>query len=133
MKKSLYWILSLTWGLPMSIAGLATLGIMRLRKHEVKHHKNALYMSIGHNWGGVNLGCVFFVDKENEHEFDKNHEYGHSIQNIIYGPLTPFIVGLPSLIRATYRTILEKFGKKFKTDYYDIWFEAQANYFGGKF
>lgn len=133
MNKRLYWVLSLTWGLIMSLIGLTTMLIMRLRGHEVKHHKNGLYMSIGHNWGGLNLGCVFFIDKENEHEFSKNHEYGHSIQNIIYGPLMPFIVGLPSLIRATYRTIVIKCGRKLKTDYYDVWFESQANYFGGKF
>lgn len=133
MNKRVYWLLSLTWGSIMSLIGLIALGIMRLQGHEVKHHKNALYMTFGHNWGGVNLGCVFFVDNESDHEFCKNHEYGHSIQNIIYGALMPFIVALPSLIRATYRTILWKCGKVFETDYYDIWFESQANFFGGKF
>lgn len=109
----------------------------------VKPHiyKGAIYFIVGEDsWGGIDLGPFFFMDK---YFFDGNvdydsigHEWGHSIQNIIFGPLFPLLIGVPSLIRATYRTIvIEKGIKKYSDlpDYDAIWFEGWATAIGRKY
>jgi hypothetical protein len=52
----------------------------------------------GECWGGLCLGPFQFVNKYATNKI-KDHEYGHSIQNILFGPLFLFIVGIPSLVR----------------------------------
>ena len=56
-------------------------------------------------------------------------EFGHSVQNCIYGPFMIFLVSLPSVIRYHYRNFTHKGAE----GYADIWFEKQANIFGEKF
>ena len=57
------------------------------------------------------------------------HESGHGIQNLLFGPLMPFVVSIPSAIRYWYREYLMKV-KKIKCwnlpDYDSIWFEGTA-------
>lgn len=55
------------------------------------------------------------------------HEYGHSIQNIIFGPLFPFVIGIPSALRYWYR---ELNSEKITTPYDAIWFEGWASKLG---
>ena len=58
------------------------------------------------------------------------HEYGHSIQNLYWGWLMPFVIAIPSATRYWYRKIMIKLNKKLTTSYYDIWFEKQASELG---
>lgn len=64
------------------------------------------------------------------------HECGHGIQNIIFGPLFPFLVAIPSVIRYWYREVIwrkdrERYFQLPKYD--DIWFEGQATRWGDKY
>lgn len=60
-----------------------------------------------------------------------SHEAGHAIQNIMYGPLMPFIVSLPSVIRFYHRARIQKKNPQAQlSDYDSIWFEAQATKLG---
>ena len=97
MNKKLYYILNLTWGLPMTLIGaVVALFLMFVRKKRPEIHGGCVYFKTGKtNWGGVSLGLVFLTDHEND-EHTKNHEFGHSIQNAVLGPLMPFIVCIPS-------------------------------------
>ena len=62
------------------------------------------------------------------------HEYGHSIQNCFYGPLMPFIVMIPSIIRFWYIEIFYyRKKKKYGKAYDSIWFEKQATNLGTNF
>ena len=58
------------------------------------------------------------------------HEYGHSIQNLWWGWLMPFVICIPSAVRYWYREIRYAIGKPPKTKYDDIWFEGQATKLG---
>ena len=96
-----------------------------------------LYGVIGEDWGGVNFGC-FFLCCENSTNDDhlRAHECGHGIQNIIFGPLMPFIVAIPSAIRYWYREIIWRKNKeKYWTlpEYDAIWFEGLATNWGEKY
>lgn len=140
MKKVLlgiaYWIVQLTWGILMNIIGLfATLFCLAFLKG--KTHKNGygLITEVKGNWGGVSLGAFALCGSYNQvdgpcydpywYEHTRCHEFGHSIQNMIFGPLFPFVVAIPSAIRYW----LFYFGK-LHTEYDGVWFERTATNWG---
>ena len=137
-NKPLYYILQFTWGLLTNLVGLFVfipLAVFCLvfKKEKVKKFHNNFYIRIGKRWGGFSLG-VFIVLGKDQPESSKYHESGHSLQNIVWGPLFPFVIGIPSATRWCYRYLTPK---KKHPDYYSIWFEGQATewglkYFGGK-
>lgn len=132
MKKFLlylgYWVLSLTWGIIMTIIGLfAAFGLL-ISGHKPKVLGPNVYFVVGKYWGGVNLGPVFITCSASENT-TKYHEAGHGLQNILYGPLFPFIVAIPSFIRYWYFNWCWKHNKETKP-YDSIWFEGQATKWG---
>lgn len=129
----LYWLWSLTWGCLMTIPGLLITGfcIIFLKG---KPHKNGFsyIVEIGGNWGGLELGCVALCGNyygKDYYDYIRKHEFGHSIQQLIFGPLQPFLIGIPSAIRYWYDRLDKK--HKRSTDWYDsIWFEGTATKWG---
>ena len=123
--KQLYYILNFTWGIIMNIIGAVGAGIMLAAGKQPVRHAGSIVFRTGHNWGGVSLGIFSFICEESgEHTLD--HEFGHSIQNALYGPLFPFIVAIPSAAR--YWAIHFKLIKV--KNYDDAWFEGQATDWG---
>ena len=138
MKKSkriLFWALSLTWGLPMTLFGaLVALGLLVTGHRPKKFHQN-IYFEVGRGWGGFECGAFFVVNK-GAPLYLKLHEAGHGIQNIILGPLMPFVVSIPSAIRYWYREYLVRSGRKKYSDlppYDAAWFEGWATNLGEKY
>ena len=131
MKKSLFYILSFTWGLPLTLIGLIVAMVLRICGYKPQKHGYCFYFEVGENWGGLELGIVFLTNK-NPTTYIKNHEHGHAIQNCYFGFLMPFIVSIPSAIRYWYRRIRAVKGLRNETSYYDIWFEAQASELGSE-
>lgn len=134
-NKFLYNLLSFTWGIIMTlIGGIAALVALccGLRPHKFG---GMIYFTFGEGWGGVSLGRVFFCSKDCENDPSiTNHEFGHSFQNCWWGPLFPFVIAIPSVIRYWYREL--KYYRKNKyppTEYDDIWFEGQATKLGNKY
>lgn len=99
IKMILYWFLQCTWGIIMTLAGAVGAIVMLCKGEKPKRFGYAVYFVHGHDWGGVCLGGFFFVSQESDHLKTKTHEYGHSFQNALLGPLFPFVVGAPSMIR----------------------------------
>lgn len=102
MKKGIsyfiYWLLQCTWGFIMTFIGaVAALGLI-VTGHKPKRLGPTIYFEVGHNWGGVELGGFFICDCESDLD-TKYHECGHSLQNIIWGPLFPFLIAIPSAVR----------------------------------
>ena len=128
-NKALYYILSLTWGLPLSLCGLICACALILTGHKPKRWGGCLYFNVGENWGGVNMGIVFLTDN-NDSVHTKNHEFGHSIQNCYWGFLMPLVIGLPSMLRSWYRRFRTWRGLPNNTPYDAIWFEGQATKWG---
>ena len=116
----------------MTIVGFLVAFYCLLFVKDVKVHKNgfSFILEFGGNWGGISLGAISFCGKYSDsyldfYEHTRRHEFGHSIQNLIFGPFMLFVVGLPSLIRSN----LYKKGK-IKRDYDDVWFEYTASKWG---
>lgn len=132
MNKKLFYILSFTWGLPLTIVGGIVALILFISGYDPKRYHWCWYFEIGKNWGGLNLGPLFFCSKPSSIGI-MTHEFGHAIQNCMFGPITPFIVHIPSGIRYWLREIQTRKGNPPKTGYYDIWFERQATMLGIKY
>lgn len=134
-SKFLYYLLTFTWGIFMSlVGGLVALQLMILGYKPIKNHYGLVFI-IGTGWGGVNLGPVSIVNSNpSQHILD--HEFGHSVQNCYLGPFFLFLVALPSMVRYWYREYLVRVKhKKYSElpEYDAIWFEGGATRLGEKY
>lgn len=98
LSYSIYWLLQCTWGFIMTFMGAVVALIMLITGHKPHKIGPTIYFNVGEDWGGMSLGGFFFCDNTASLEI-KYHECGHSLQNIILGPLMPFIVCIPSAAR----------------------------------
>lgn len=131
--KKLYYILACTWGSIMTFIGLLVSGSLYLVKSKAKFNitfkpYNFIYsISVGPDyWGGCNLGLCFLRDQKSDDSVAA-HEFGHTFQNCIFGPLFPFLVAIPSAARWWDRELNKD--KKF-APYDSAWFEDAATQCG---
>lgn len=130
-------IRSWTWGLLMSLIGLIAVSAIMLYRAickkpcELKKYGYCYCLQVGKRWGGINLGYFFICDGSGS-KSTIWHEHGHAVQNCYWGILMPFVIGLPSLIRANYRQIKYK-NTTPPTRYDSIWFEHDATLTGRKY
>ena len=93
-----YWLLQCTWGLPMNLIGAIVALVLLITGHKPKTLGPNVYFEVGEYWGGLELGGFFICCKQSDMD-TKYHEAGHGIQNIIWGPLFPFVIWMPSALR----------------------------------
>ena len=132
IPKPIFYFLTFTWGLPFTLIGLAAALFLRLRGYKPKKHGYCFYFEVGENWGGINLGLFFIVNRGSRAAI-RDHEHGHAVQNCYLGPFMLVLVALPSLLRSRYRAyITEKKGVDVRTlpPYDSIGFEGQATRLG---
>jgi hypothetical protein len=123
LKRWQFYLLSFTWGLPMSLMGLVVCAVLMCFGKRPKRYGHCYYMSIGKSWGGLEFGWFFLTDGRST-EFIKRHELGHGYQNAcILGWLYPIFWFI-----AIARYWLKRWGAKF--NYYGWWLEDQANKIG---
>lgn len=130
-----YYLLNFTWGAIMSIIGLIATVFAMLFLHGKPHKNGCSYtVEIGGDWGGLELGCFSFVGGYSKSdpkffEHTRKHEFGHSLQNMILGPIAIFVSFIPSAIRYHVFQYRTKHGKK-NPPYDAIWFESTATKYG---
>ena len=133
MRKFLFYLLSFTWGLPMALIGCVVAAVLFLAGYRPKRWGHCWYFEVGKGWGGVELG-VFFITNERPSKRIRNHEFGHALQNCVYGWLMPFLVCIPSAVRYWWREYQKRVKKADNLHEYDsIWFEGQATRWGTKY
>lgn len=142
MKKILfiilYWLLNLTWGIILSFVGVFVSIFALIRKGKIHKNGCSIIVEFGGNWGGLSLGCFAFCGSYSKtspswYDHTRKHEFGHSLQNAVLGPLFIFIVAIPSAYRYHYKLREEKRGTHFSSDWYDsVWFENTATKYGTK-
>ena len=132
MSKNKFYLNSFTWGLPMTVIGLAAMLILTAAGKRPQRWGYCYHYVVGKGWGGVNLGFVI-ITSENPSAHTKSHEHGHALQNCKYGLLMPFIVCIPSFLRYWYRELRQRIGKPCTTDYDSAWFEGEATAMGDAF
>ena len=138
-NKPLFYLLSFTWGILTTLIGLlallAVITFTNKKQKIVKVVAGRIVVCLPHaNFGGISMGIVLIVS-----EFYPplvKHELGHTIQNMLFGPLFIFIVGIPSGIRYHFfdqlsRRHYRKYGTNLLYD--AAWFEGQATSLGNKY
>jgi len=142
MRRFLFTIVQLTWGLPQTLLGflLYLYWLPRARTRYVYHGAIVTEWTTG---GGISLGLFVFVSekvsrymvdgRELSAEESKNgvrvHEYGHCVQSLVLGPLYLIAVGIPSYAWANLPA-LRSLRREKRLSYYTIWPEKQANALG---
>jgi hypothetical protein len=130
MKKVLHWI-TFIWQLPQHLVALIIVFLYKGRISSITPIKTSnLYQLKGIRWG-VSFGQYIFLPV-NPNDNSLLHEYGHSIQSKIFGPLYLLIIGLPSITMNILSTVLYFMGnKQFYSNYYNRWPESWADHLGG--
>ncbi len=127
-----FWIISCTWGIIMTLIGAVVALALLITGHKPQLYHGRVRFEVGTGWGGFSCGG-FIVTNKNPSTHLKQHEAGHSIQNIMLGIFMPFLVAIPSMIRYWYREYLVSSGKKKSSElpaYDSIWFEGWATSLG---
>jgi len=111
-------LLLILWELPQTILALF---LMLFRKQDKKIFKDTSVYKYN-MMGGISLGrFIFLSERLYDDEFIITHEYGHSLQSKILGPLYLIVIGIPSILHAM------TYNRKSGRDYYSFWTEKWAN------
>lgn len=117
-------ILSYLWELPQNLIGLGLSFIYKYDELIPYGDKQIRYCKKFP--GGISLGNYVFVGTKKKDII--KHEYGHTIQSKLLGPLYLFIIGIPSIVWASiYGT---KLVPETKNGYYKFYTEKWADKLG---
>lgn len=137
MKILLYWLIQCVWGLPQTLLGLALLLLHRRDEHFLFH--GALVT----RWQGrssMSVGPFVFVTKDpffcekfsgtySREELSGRllvHEYGHTIQSLLLGPMYLIVIGIPSTLWGWLPQLAQK-RKAQQISYFSFFTENWAN------
>lgn len=125
-----YYVLQWTWGIVQNIAGLV-LFCANINKNHYRFN-GAVVTEWHYRRGSVGLGMFIFVSVPRNGadpaalEKVTRHEYGHTLQSIILGPLFFPVIGLPSLLWCAL-PCFKKYRKRNGVSYYRFYTERWAN------
>jgi hypothetical protein len=128
----IFTILQFTWGILQTFIGLIVYIIVKILKKnkEEINYKGAHITVFGKNWGGISLGRFIFICSGYSGDYKQNtikHEWGHTVQSLILGPLYLIVVGVPSSI---WNQCFRKYRQKNNVDYYSFFCEKWADKLG---
>ena len=143
MKKALYIFAQCTWGCLQTLVGFAVF-LVNIRNPHYFYHG-----AVVTEWrmaSSVSLGLFVFVTRE-MYFYDKVkhacptredalrrlrvHEYGHTIQSLLLGPLYLFVIGIPSSVWC-FLPSLVNMRKNDGVSYFSFYTERGANFWGEK-
>lgn len=92
------------WELPQLVVGFIYTALLRSKVSFMVTYKDALVVFTDAMPTGISLGHFILLNTRYEKAADNleksvdvNHEYGHTIQSKILGPLYLIVIGIPSL------------------------------------
>lgn len=106
-----FYLLSFTWGILMTTLGVLVALALLITGHKPHLFHYFIYFEVGRGWGGFGCGPIFVVSKYSSLH-TKQHEAGHGIQNIIFGPIMPLLISIPSCLRYWLREFSSYDGKR---------------------
>ncbi len=123
------------WELPQNLLGLGLLALCRVggRVVSLKRERGRLFVEVDQL--GVSLGWFVFWCRDLDPMaaaamWTREHEYGHTLQSRMFGPLYLLVVGIPSVSRVAYAWWRHRVGRPWH-GYYDGWPEKQADQLAG--
>ena len=125
MKTFLFTFWQWTWGLPQTLIG----AVLYLIYRNCPHHR--FHGAIVTRWtktGSLGVGMFLFLGT-NADEQVQVHEYGHSVQSLILGPLFLPVMGVPSFLWCNLPRC-RKLRQEKGVSYYRFYPESTANRLG---
>ncbi len=116
-----------TWGALQTLAG-GFLFLINITKPHFTY--NGAIVTRWKMKGSVSLGEFIFLNEKAD-ETILAHEYGHTVQSLILGPLYLLVIGLPSIVWAGF-PLFVSFRQKKNYSYYRFYTERWANFHGDK-
>lgn len=140
-KCNIYILIQYIWGLPQTLLGFIVLLINIKNKHYFYHGAIITERNVP---SSVSLGMFVFTttnpmkdkrtkNKIPDEELSKRllvHEYGHTIQSLIFGPLYLIVMGIPSTLWGFLPYFQNK--RNNGVSYFSFFTEKLANYLGEK-
>lgn len=140
MRIALYYLIQCTWGVVQSTLGLIVFILHFSNRHYFYH---GAVVTEWNTKSSVSLGIFVFVTKEpyfydklkNEYTIDELfqrllvHEYGHTIQSLILGPLYLIVIGIPSMLWG-FLPCLNTERRTKSISYFSFFTESWANFLG---
>ena len=97
--RLLFYLLQFTWGLPVNLPGLLVFLCCR-RRARSERFCNSIVTYLPGNRGGLSLGIFLFLSVRSTQGRQAllAHEYGHTVQCLLLGPLYWVVVAIPSAV-----------------------------------
>ena len=124
MKTILFRLWQWTWGFPQTLVGLIVYLCCRKCPHGQYH---GCITTRWRNRGSMGMGMFLFLGSEDSQV--RVHEFGHSVQSLIFGPLFLPIMGIPSFLWCNL-PVLRRLRKEKAISYYCFYPESTANALG---
>ena len=128
MKQFLYTVLQILWGFPQTLLGFAVF-LCSVKGNHYRYHG-----AVVTEWKkktGLSLGLFLFIPGGECGKDFLVHEYGHTIQSLVLGPLYLFIIGIPSVLWCNLRCFAA-LRRKRRLTYQELYTERWANLLGEK-
>jgi len=128
MKQIGYGILQILWGFPQTLLGFAVF-LCTVKAPHYRYHG-----AVVTEWNyatGLSLGLFMFVPDGKKGRDFLVHEYGHTIQSLVLGPLYLIVIGIPSALWCNLPWCAT-FRRKRRISYYAFYTEQWANRLGEK-
>lgn len=116
-------VLVVAWQLPQLLLGLLIALFVLPKTVAATTYRSARVAFVEIPFLNVSLGTFIFIGTLSEPRL--RHEYGHTLQSLILGPLYLLVIGLPSVLWNLYCRV------KTTQDYYWFYTEKWANALGG--
>ncbi len=133
IRLILFYIWQFTYGIAQNLIGIVMFAVYKAKgaKSEMFHGAVITYID-KKNFGGVSLGMFIFINAKRQgdslHDI-KIHEYGHTVQTMILGPLWLFVIAVPSMIWCNVPYFV-RMRKEKNVSYYRAYCEGWANICG---
>ena len=97
--RTVFYLLQFTWGATVNLAGLLVFLCCRRRSRRTMF-RTAIVTCLPGNRGGLSLGIFIFLSVRDPQDVSRicAHEYGHTVQCLLLGPLYWVVVAIPSVI-----------------------------------
>lgn len=123
-----------TWGLPVNlVGGIAFLICTKIKGYRWQRFGYAKIVYVPWKGGGLSMGLfIFMKDGHKDKKWTYNtriHEYGHTWQCLLLGPLYYIVIALPSVI---WCNCFAGYRKKNNVPYSAVYCESWANSWGEK-
>ena len=125
MKTVLFRLWQWTWGFPQTLLGLILYMIHKDKPHSAYHGCIVTHWG---NGGSLGVGMFLFLGNTTDPRI-LVHEFGHSVQSAILGPLFLPVMGIPSFLWCNLPPA-RKLRREKGVSYYRFYPERTANHLG---